>query len=56
MITPLSLIKEVLEDLEYPVELEPATEPAPFERLRVTIGVDSSNQRLVEGITPPPLA
>jgi hypothetical protein len=45
--TPLSLVKEILEDLEYQVELEPATEPAPFERLRVTIGVDEANRPLV---------
>jgi hypothetical protein len=45
--TPLSLIKEVIEDLEYPVELEPATEPAPFERLRVTIGADAAKRPLV---------
>jgi Putative bacterial sensory transduction regulator len=48
--TPISLLKEVIEDLEYSVELEPATEPAPFERLRVTLGTDRAGRPLVAQI------
>jgi hypothetical protein len=50
--TPLIVIQEAIEDLDYSVVHLPPEEGAPFERLHVLIGVDSEEHPLSLQLSP----